>query len=89
MIELLTAWNLFAFLLIVIDKNRAQRAERRIRERNLFLVALGFGAVGVLAGMYTVRHKTRHKSFVIGIPIMLVINAASLYWFWQQGWFAK
>lgn len=89
MIEFLAAWNLFAFILIVIDKNRARRAGRRIRERNIFLVALGFGAAGVLAGMYTVRHKTRHWSFVIGIPVMLVVNIAALYWLWQQRWILK
>lgn len=86
MIEFLAAWNLFAFLLVVIDKNRAYRAERRIRERTLFLTALGFGGIGILAGMYTIRHKTRHLSFVLGIPVMVAINLAALYWFWQQGW---
>lgn len=89
MIEFLAAWNLFAFVLIVIDKNRARRAGRRIRERSIFLVALGFGAAGILAGMYTMRHKTRHWSFVIGIPVMLAVNIAALYWFWRQGWILK
>ncbi|HEY3425832.1 MAG TPA: DUF1294 domain-containing protein [Negativicutes bacterium] len=69
-------WNLVFFLLVRIDKGRARRGARRIRERTFFIGALFFGAAGVYAGMYSFRHKTRHGSFVIGIPLLLLLNLA-------------
>jgi len=67
-------WNVAAFFLVMLDKQRARRRDRRIRERTFFLWAFVFGAAGVLLGMYIFRHKTRHLSFVIGMPIMLLLH---------------
>ena len=40
----------------------------------------GFGgSIGVWAGMYLFRHKTRHIRFVLGIPFLLLLQAAALY----------
>ena len=40
-------------------------------------VAVLGGSVGSLLGMYTVRHKTKHPKFTIGIPLLLAaINQA-------------
>ena len=41
-------------------------------------VAVLGGSVGSLLGMYTVRHKTKHPKFTIGIPLLLAgrIDAA-------------
>ena len=73
-IGLYTIWNVGAFILVMLDKGRAERHEWRIRERTFFIWALAFGAVGVLLGMRVFRHKTRHWSFVIGIPILCLFN---------------
>lgn len=69
-------WNLAAAFLVYLDKRRARRGQWRISERTFFLWALCFGAAGVLVGMYAFRHKTRHASFVFGIPLLLLLNAA-------------
>lgn len=72
-------WNLAAFLLVLLDKRRARRGEWRVKERTFFLWALCFGAIGIWAGMYTFRHKTRHLTFVIGIPLLVLLNIACYY----------
>lgn len=73
------SWNVAAFCMMALDKSRARKRKMRIRERTIFLWALCFGAIGVLAGMYTFRHKTQHRSFVIGVPVIVIINLVSAY----------
>ncbi|MBB6694487.1 DUF1294 domain-containing protein [Cohnella xylanilytica] len=67
--------NLVAFGLMGNDKRRAQAKSRRVPEKNLFLVAAIGGALGAWIGMKAFRHKTKHASFTIGIPALLVLNA--------------
>ena len=64
--------NLAGFILMGIDKFRAKRNRWRIPEKHLFLVALLFGSIGILTGMYVFHHKTRHLTFTIGIPVILI-----------------
>ena len=76
---LLVCWlvliNLAAFLLMGDDKRRAKRkGARRIPEQVLFLAALLGGSPGAILGMWTFRHKTKHSSFVIGMPLLLLLN---------------
>lgn len=66
--------NIAAFLLFGWDKNLARRKLYRIAEKNLFLVAIAGGTVGAIIGMYFFRHKTRHTSFVWGLPLLLLIQ---------------
>ena len=80
------AWNIITFSLMFIDKRRAQQQNWRIRERALFFCALFWGAAGMLIGMYTFRHKTRHWSFILGIPFLFLMNAVCCYFLWQKGW---
>lgn len=76
---LLILWNLAGFILVWLDKRRARRDEWRFRERTFFLWALAFGAVGILLGMYVFRHKTRHWSFRVGMPIIAIFNLVCGY----------
>lgn len=78
-------WNMAALLLVLLDKRRARKGERRIRERTFFLWALSFGAAGILLGMRLCRHKTRHLSFRIGIPLLCLVNLACGYLLWRPG----
>ena len=76
--------NIIAFFLMGIDKKKAQTGAWRIPEKTLFLSALLGGGVGAIAGMQLFRHKTRHRSFVIGMPLILlawVILLAALIYF--------
>ena len=71
--------NALTLLLMLTDKFRARKKLRRIPEATLLSCALLGGSVGALMGMYTVRHKTAHPKFYIGIPIILIINTISIY----------
>ena len=66
--------NAAGFLFMLSDKHRARKNKRRIPEATLFLLSLLGGSAGVLAGMYTVRHKTLHKRFTIGVPFILFLQ---------------
>ena len=74
---LLMSLILFAFM--GADKRRAKRRAWRVPERTLFwLAALGGGLGGVL-GMLAFRHKTKHASFCIGMPFLMLLNFAAAY----------
>ena len=67
--------NLAGFILMGADKRRARKGKWRIPEATLFSVAALGGSIGSIAGMYTFRHKTKHKSFVYGMPAILLAQA--------------
>lgn len=69
-------WNLVVFIMYAADKQRARKGAWRISERALILGALCAGGLGAAAGMYLLRHKTRHLQFRILIPIAVVLTAA-------------
>lgn len=72
-IYLLTV-NALGFLLMLVDKRKARKRRWRIPESTLFLTAAIGGSVGSILGMYIFRHKTKHRSFTIGMPIILIIQ---------------
>lgn len=74
----LSLMSLIGFVVIGIDKRRAIRKDWRVPERTLFLVAFLGGGIGSLLGMYLFRHKTKHTSFVVLIPIAAVISLVVL-----------
>lgn len=72
--------NALGGLLMIVDKSRARKKLRRISEINLYTVAIVGGAVGELMGMYLVRHKTRHRKFTIGLPLLSSVHILLLVW---------
>lgn len=66
--------NAAGFLLMFVDKQKARRGRWRISERTLLWVAAMGGSLGSLCGMYTFRHKTRHRAFFLGIPLLLLLH---------------
>lgn len=66
------------------DKQYAKKKMWRIPERTLMTLALFGGSAGVLLAMYTVRHKTRHPKFYIGVPAILLCQVVLLLWFFTR-----
>ena len=66
--------SLIAFAAFGIDKYKAKAQRWRIRERTLFALALMGGGIGAFLGMKVFHHKTRHRKFAIGIPVIMVIQ---------------
>ncbi len=72
--------NAAAFLLMLIDKQKAKRSAWRIPEATLMGVAALGGSIGAIAGMYVFRHKTRHVKFFLGLPAILIIQIGLVIW---------
>ena len=82
-------WTILAFALMGIDKWKAKHGAWRVPEKVLFLSALAGGSLGALAGMALFRHKTRHWSFRLGMPAILIVQVVVLLlWSWRGIWFS-
>lgn len=66
--------NVVAFLVFGLDKLKAKADAWRIPEKTLLGLAVIGGSVGAILGMRTFRHKTRHKQFSVGLPVILVLQ---------------
>ncbi|AJG98025.1 hypothetical protein LF65_01413 [Clostridium beijerinckii] len=66
--------NLLGFLIMLIDKQRAIHKEWRIPEKTLIGISILGGSIGMLIGMSSFRHKTKHKKFTIGVPLILLMQ---------------
>ena len=71
--------NLLGFYAMYTDKLRAKKRAFRIPEATLFATAIIGGSIGCIAGMYVFRHKTRHWYFVYGMPAILLLQLALLF----------
>ena len=72
----LVVMNVLGVAVMWSDKRRARLHRWRIPEKVLFGVSLLGGSAGTWAGMYLFRHKTKHWYFVVGMPLILVCQAA-------------
>jgi uncharacterized membrane protein YsdA (DUF1294 family) len=74
--------NAVGFLLMLADKHKARKKKWRIPEATLMGTAALGGSIGVLTGMYAVRHKTKHIKFTLGVPLILAAQVMlALYLF--------
>ncbi len=71
--------NLTAIVITAHDKLAAIRHRRRIPERTLMLVAALGGAPAMYLTMLVIRHKTRKPLFMIGIPVILILEIAIVW----------
>lgn len=76
--------NIIAFIVYGVDKWKAQRNRWRTSEKMLLFLAIIGGSVGALVGMYTFHHKTLHKKFVLGVPLILVIQVIIFYLYYGK-----
>ncbi len=73
--------NLIGLIMMGVDKDKARRQAWRVPEATLFFVAAIGGCVVAIIGMYAFRHKTKHLLFIIGLPLILLIQIGLLLWF--------
>ena len=70
------AVNITSFLLYGIDKFKARKNLWRISEATLLTMAAIGGSIGAWAGMRLWHHKTMHKKFKYGIPVIIILQIA-------------
>ncbi len=66
--------NIYVFFLCRHDKLMAIKERQRVPERDFFVLSFFGGSVGMIIGMYAFRHKTKHISFVLGIPFIIAVQ---------------
>ena len=69
--------NLVLFAVMGIDKHKARNGLWRIPEKTLFGLAIAGGSIGGILGMQVFRHKTKHLSFKLGFPAILIAQLAA------------
>lgn len=71
--------NTVTFLQFAIDKYKAKKSKRRIREKTLLLSAVPFGAFGAYIALHAFNHKKNYYKFSVGLTVMSIIQITSLY----------
>lgn len=66
--------NIIGFFIMWLDKRKAIKGSWRIPEKTLFIITAIGGGIGTIAGMYTFRHKTKKLNFVIGLPLITILE---------------
>ena len=72
--------NILTFFIYGIDKRKAEKGSWRISEATLLMLAAIGGSIGALFGMRVWHHKTLHKKFQYGVPLILVMQIALVVW---------
>ncbi len=78
--------SLITAIVTYLDKLYAKKRKRRIPEATLFMLAAFGGALAEYITMKTIRHKTLHKRFMLGLPLIIILQAVfSVYIITQYG----
>ena len=72
----LLAINIVSFFLYGIDKYKAKKNKWRISEATLLMIVVIGGSIGAWVGMRLWHHKTMHKKFKYGIPLIIIMQIA-------------
>lgn len=73
--------NAMTFALYGIDKFKSKKGWWRIPENTLLMLVVIGGSMGALCGIRLFHHKTKHKKFYLGVPILLVLQIALICYF--------
>ena len=74
--------NVITFMVYGIDKLKAKKGKWRIPEATLLLLAIVGGSIGAWTGMKVWHHKTLHKKFKYGIPLILIVQIGLCLYSW-------
>ena len=74
--------NIVAMLVTIYDKYCAIRNHWRVKESTLLLLSVVGGSIGMYITMQVIRHKTRHIKFMLGIPIILILQVILIFLIW-------
>jgi len=72
----LTAISVITAVITAADKIKAKKGSRRISEKTLIILALLGGSAAEYFTMRLIRHKTLHKKFMLGLPLIIILQLA-------------
>ena len=76
------AVSAISLITTIYDKWASRHSKRnRVPEKMLFLLALIGGSVAMYLTMLAIRHKTKHKRFMIGLPAVVLLQYGLLLYF--------
>ncbi|MBQ7384545.1 MAG: DUF1294 domain-containing protein [Clostridia bacterium] len=79
------AISVISVIVCCYDKFAAKHiTKHRTRESSLLLFSALGGSVAMLITMFIIRHKTKHAKFMIGIPVIILIQAAAVFFVLQM-----
>lgn len=67
--------NFWLIIMMSVDKRRSKRGKWRVTEKKLWWLALSGGALGGWIGMNAFRHKTKHRLFQVGFPVLAILQS--------------
>ena len=73
--------SLVSVIVCIYDKkiSKKNKVELRIPERNLLILSALGGSIAMFVTMLLIRHKTKHVKFMLGIPVIIILQAAVIF----------
>ncbi len=73
--------SIVSVIVCIYDKkvSKKNRVELRTPEKTLMLLSALGGSVAMFITMQLIRHKTKHFKFMVGIPVIIIVQAAIVY----------
>ena len=75
--------NLIAVIVTIYDKLCAVKRRWRVKESTLLLLSALGGSISMYITMLLIRHKTRHIKFILGIPLILIVQLIIAFLIWR------
>ena len=81
--------SLISVIVCIYDKkiSKKNRVELRTPEKNLMLLSALGGSVAMFITMQIIRHKTKHVKFMLGIPLIIIVQAVIVFLLFRFGIF--
>ena len=73
--------SLVSIIVCIYDKkiSKKNKVELRVPEKNLLILSALGGSVAMFVTMLLIRHKTKHVKFMLGIPLIIILQAAAIF----------
>jgi len=66
--------SIISVIMTIKDKTCAKKGKWRVPEKTLFILSALGGSAAMYITMKAIRHKTQHKRFMIGIPVIMIVQ---------------
>ena len=79
--------SVISVVLSILDKIAARRRALRVPDAVFFLLAAMGGSLSMYIGMLIIHHKTRHRKFRYGLPVIMALQIAAFLlavWLWTE-----